>query len=210
MLQNFSSLIDNINIHYYGDFFDQHKADKYYNILEHNLVYNSAEDSKVKIFGKEYEISRKQVAYGDTGVHYEFAGTTVEAKSWNDQTDIVCRVIKNIKKHVEMITMKKFNFCLINRYKDGDDKIGFHSDDETHLGNDVNIAGVSFGACRDVSFIPTNFLPQKMPKNITFQLDHGSLFVIRQPTNTFWKHSIPKRTNITTPRISLTFRYIYS
>lgn len=207
--KSIASWVDHMNIYYYGDFLDNHRADKYYNILEQNLTYNSPEESKVKIFGKEYEIARKQVAYGDTGTTYNFAGITVPARSWDDQSDIVCRVLKNVKKDVEEILGRKFNFCLINRYKDGGDAIGYHVDDSRQLGDDVCIAGVSFGAIRDVSFIPIQFIPKKMPNHINLQLDHGSLFVINHPTNTYWKHSIPKRADVTTPRISLTFRYIY-
>lgn len=206
--KSIASWIDNINVYYYGDFLDQYRADKYYNILEQNLTYNATEDSKVNIFGKEYEISRKQVAYGDPGTTYNFAGITVPARSWDDQSDIVCRVLKNVKKDVEDILGRKFNFCLINRYKDGKDYIGYHTDDSRQLGDDVCIAGVSLGAVRDVSFIPIQFIPKKMPKHINLQLDHGSLFVMNHPTNTYWKHSIPKRANVITPRISLTLRYI--
>jgi alkylated DNA repair dioxygenase AlkB len=206
--KNITSWIDHLNVYYYGDFLDQHRADKYYNILEQNLTYNSAEDSKVKIMGKEYEIARKQVAYGDPGTSYNFAGITVPARSWDDQTDIVCRVLKNVKKNVEEILMRKFNFCLINRYNDGKEHIGPHFDSTDRLITPIYIAGVSFGAVRDVRFTPNNFIPQKMPNGFNLQLDHGSLFVICDPTNSYWKHSIPKRADVQTPRISLTFRYM--
>ncbi|ARF11741.1 2OG-FeII oxygenase superfamily protein [Klosneuvirus KNV1] len=206
--KSIASWIDHINVYYYSNFLDQHRADKYYNILEQNLTYNSADDSKVKIFGKEYEISRKQVAYGDTGTTYNFAGISVPAKSWDDQSDIVCKVLKNVKKDVENILMRKFNFCLINRYKDGEDSIGAHFDSELGLCTPIYIAGVSLGAIRDVRFTPVNFVPQKIPNGFNLQLDHGSLFVIGHPTNSYWKHSIPKRADVNTPRISLTFRYI--
>lgn len=204
--KSIASWNDHINIYYYPEFIIKPKADKYFNILEQNLTYNSAEDSKVKIMGKEYEIARKQVAYGEPGTTYTFAGITVPARSWNDQTDIVCRVIKNIKKNVEDILIRKFNFCLINRYNDGDDYIGPHFDSEDNLKQPVYIAGVSFGAVRDVRFTPVNFIPQKIPNGFNLELEHGSLFVIGNPTNSYWKHSVPKRAHVTIPRISLTFR----
>jgi len=207
--KSIASWTDHLNVYYYGDFIDNHRADKYYNILEQNLTYNSPEQSKVKIMGKEYEIARKQVAYGDSGTTYNFAGITVPARSWDDQTDIVCRVLKNVKKDVEEILLRKFNFCLINRYEDGSEYIGSHFDSTHHLIHPIYIAGVSFGAVRDVRFTPYNFIPQNMPNGFNLQLDHGSLFVIGDPTNDYWKHSIPKRADVKTPRISLTFRNMY-
>lgn len=210
----FSSLIDNINIHYSSDFLSNVKADKYFNILEQNLVYNTPQESKVKVFGKEYEIKRKQVAYGDAGTSYSFAGATIYAKSWNNN-DIICKILKNIKKLVEKFTGQKFNFVLINRYENGNDKIGKHQDSEELLGNEPTIVGVSLGAVRDICFAPykTNnnpgITPQRIPNRISLQLDHGSIFVMYHPTNTYWTHEIPERSTVKTPRISLTFRRLF-
>jgi len=207
--KTFESENDHINVQYQADFLDQYTADKYYTIFESKLEYNKKDDSKVKVFGKEYFIKRKQVAYGEDGTYYTFAGNTVYAKSWNNSDDILCRVIKNIKIRVEKKTGKKFNFVLINRYADGDDYIGAHRDDEKELGNEPTIIGVSLGSVRDIAFTPVGFIPEETPKRLTLELDHGSIFVMNHPTNTYWKHEIPKRANINKPRISLTFRYLH-
>lgn len=201
------SLIDNFNVYYCPNFLDKRKADKYFNILENELKYNSKEESKVKIFGKEFYIPRSQVAYGDQGTHYSFAGTKVNAKSWDDK-NILCTVLKNIKHKVEIFTGKKFNFVLINRYKDGNQYIGYHSDDEKELGKDPTIVGISLGAERDFMFKPRKFIPENISSNFEINLGHGSLVSMNPPTNDFWYHSVPKRAAITKPRISLTFRYI--
>ena len=211
----FSSLTDKINVHYYAKFLDKYKADKYYSILEEKLVYNSAEDSKVVVYGKTFDIPRKQVAYGEPGTYYRFAGNTVKAKSWNEEDnednkkDIVCTIIKNIKHKVELFTRQQFNFVLINRYADGNQMIHHHQDDERELGKDPTIVGVSLGAERDVQFKPYHFIPAKIPGKINLELGNGSIFVMLPPTNDFWSHSIPKRADVKTPRISLTFRYLH-
>lgn len=207
-LKCFSSLIDNFNVHYDSKFLDAHKADKYFKILEDKLQYNSDEESKVKIFGKEISIPRKQVAYGDPGTFYKFSGITVNAISW-DNDDIVSKVLKNIKHRVELFTGQKFNFVLINRYADGDQRIGKHKDDEHSLGEEPNIVGVSLGAERDVRFTPSNFIPEKMSNDIQLELAHGSIYIMYHPTNKYWYHEIPSRKHIKTPRISLTFRYLH-
>ena len=207
-LKTFCSLKDNLNVHYKADLFNQRKADKYYDIFEHFLVYDSAEQSKVTVYGKEYYIPRKQTSYGDTGTYYTFAGNTVYSHDWNNK-DIVCTVIRNIKHKVETFTGKTFNYVLINRYADGNQNIGLHRDSESSLGVDPTIVGVSFGASRDVCFAPYKFIPEILPKRITLELDHGSIFVMYPPTNTYWTHEIPKRVNVNKPRISLTFRYLH-
>ena len=69
-LKAFSSLKDNFNVHYKADFISEHKADKYYDIFEKFLIYDTSEQSKVVVYGKEYYIPRKQVSYGDKGMYY--------------------------------------------------------------------------------------------------------------------------------------------
>ncbi|QKF93760.1 alpha-ketoglutarate-dependent dioxygenase alkB-like [Fadolivirus algeromassiliense] len=203
-----SSLIDGINVHYTPEFINKHKADKYYHILEKELIYNDAKDSQVKLYGKTFDIPRKQVAYGDPGTFYRFSGNAVYARSWDDKNQITT-IIKNIKHKVEIYTGQIFNFVLINRYEDGDQYINFHQDDERELGKDPTIVGVSFGAQREILFKPYFFIPQKVPKKISLELEHGSIFVMYAPTNDYWMHSIPKRAHVKTPRISLTFRYLH-
>ena len=203
-----TSLINNINVHYKDDFINRKKAKRYYKAFEENIIYNSPEESKVRVYGKEYYIARKQVGYGDPGTYYKFAGTTVKAKSWNGD-DLVSIILNKIRKKVELFTGKKFNFCLINRYANGDDKIGAHRDDEVELGKDPTIVGVSFGVEREVCFAPYKFIPKDFPNRVKLMLGHGSIFVMHPPTNEYWTHEIPSRKSIKSPRISLTFRQLY-
>lgn len=199
---------DNIDVEYCHDFLTVEKANKYYNILERNLVYNSAEESMVVVAGNKYQIKRQQVAYGEPGTFYSFAGNKVYAKSWSDITKQECVVIKNIRLYVQKHTGKKFNFVLINRYADGMDKIGAHRDDEKELVNNPTIVGVSLGASRSVVFSPFKFVPKETDNRINLVLGHGSLFAINHPTNQHWKHEIPQDASVKKPRISLTFRNI--
>jgi alkylated DNA repair dioxygenase AlkB len=186
----------------------KNKADKYYNILKNNLIYNSDKESMVTIFGKKIKIPRKQVAYGDYGTFYNFSGVQVNAQSWNNKDDIICRVIKNIKHMVEIYSGEKFNFVLINYYANGDQCIGYHSDDERDLDKFSSIVGVSLGSPRDFLLKPKNFITKNLSNPIKINLDHGSIILMKYPTNKYWTHSIPRRTNINNPRISLTFRKI--
>ena len=204
-MDTYVSLYDQINVIYEKTFFSKYEADTYYNLFESKLKYNSDEDSKIKIYGKSIKIPREQVAYGDVGTFYTFSGNKVTPRNWN--SDECGRKLLLIKNKIEQYTGEPFNFVLVNRYKDGNSYIGFHSDDEKDLDKSSSIMGVSLGSERDFLFKPNkSFIPKNLSSTISINLSHGSLIQIKSPTNEFWQHSIPKRTNSKNPRISLTFR----
>jgi len=97
----------------------------------------------------------------------------------------------------------KFNSCLLNLYHDGNEGVGWHSDDEKSLGKNTTIASLSFGSERRFSF------RHKQTKEIvSLVLEHGSLLVMKDMTQTNWMHSLPKSKKIINKRINLTFRTI--
>lgn len=200
-----TSLYDQINVIYEQNFFSKYEADSYYNLFDSKLKYNSDNDSKVQIYGKFIKIPREQVAYGDIGTSYTFSGNKVIPRSWG--SDEIGKKLLLIKNKVEQYTGESFNFVLVNRYKDGQSYIGYHSDDEKDLDKTSSIIGVSFGSERDFLFKPKkSFVPKNISDVISLNLSHGSLVQIKPPTNEYWCHSIPKRANIKKSRISLTFR----
>ena len=94
--------------------------------MENEITYLPEEESQIRINGYSYPISRKIVAFGDSGLSYTFSGLTVNSQSW-------CPLLLDIKKTVEDLTGFDFNFVLINRYGDGNACIGQHKDDESDL-----------------------------------------------------------------------------
>jgi alkylated DNA repair dioxygenase AlkB len=177
------------------EFYSKEKADEFFEILKKEIQYDK--NSTVTIFGKKIPIPRKQTAYGDLGTTYSFSGTTVNAKPWHP-------VLLKIKSDIEFLTSKKFNFCLVNYYADGQNYIGYHKDDEKDLGSEPWIASISFGQERKFYFKSDNSL---LPV-VKTQLNHGCLCIMIHPTNVYWKHSVPKEAGIHKPRINLTFRWI--
>lgn len=99
----------------------------------------------------------------------------------------------------------------MRRYKDGEDHIGEHRDDERELVPRSPIASVSFGACRDFVFRHCNSRGKKATRHVEpvkLQLAHGSLLLMKYPTNVYWYHSLPPRKRVLAPRINLTFRKV--
>nr|XP_009681277.1 PREDICTED: alpha-ketoglutarate-dependent dioxygenase alkB homolog 2 [Struthio camelus australis] len=160
--------------------------------------------TKLHVFGKWHSIPRKQVTYGDPELTYTYSGVTFSPKPW-------IPVLNRIRDHVALHTGHTFNFVLINRYKDGWDHIGEHRDDERELVPRSPIASVSFGACRDFIFRHCDSRGKNATRHIKpikLQLAHGSLLMMKYPTNVYWYHSLPTRKRVLAPRINLTFRKV--
>ena len=128
----------------YSVLFTKKTADYIYDTLERNIVYDA--QSQVKIFGKTFDVPRKQKAYDDKGLTYTFSNVTVPASNWvpilTELRDAISPFVNNID----------FNFVLINRYKDGQEYMGEHRDNETDLDRSAPTASLSFGQPRDFVF----------------------------------------------------------
>ena len=81
--------------------------------------------------------------------------------------------------------------------------MGWHSDDEKTLGKNNTIASLSFGAERKFSF-----KHKQTKQTVSLVLEHGSLLIMKDVTQSNWLHSLPKSNKIMQPRINLTFRII--
>ncbi|KAM9743817.1 DNA oxidative demethylase ALKBH2 isoform 1-T2 [Menidia menidia] len=188
----------------YALLFSRKEADNLFKQLEEEVVYSTGEEAKVQVFGKVYNIPRKQATYGDAGLTYTYSGVRRSACPWTP-------TLRYIRDAVTRATAQTFNFVLINRYKDGQDHMGEHRDDEKELDPFCPIASVSLGAARDFVFRHRDSRGKQSSRQIEpvkLELTHGSLLLMNPPTNTFWYHSLPVRKRVITPRINLTFRRI--
>jgi alkylated DNA repair dioxygenase AlkB len=155
------------------------------------------ERDEVIIFGKHITTKRKVAWYGDSQYLYSYSNMTKQALAWTKE-------LSELKQIVEEYAGTKFNSCLLNLYHDGNEGMGWHSDDEKPLGKNNTIASLSFGAERKFSF------KHKQAKQIvSLVLEHGSLLIMKDSTQSNWLHSLPKSKNITEPRINLTFRTMH-
>lgn len=180
-------------VNYHGPVLSHDEAQRYYSALLHGVPWQNDE---AIIFGKHIITARKVAWYGDSDYAYTYSGTTKQALIWNAE-------LLELKAIVERLTGATFNSCLLNLYHDGNEGMAWHSDDEKSLGRNTTIASVSFGAERKFSF-----KHKRKPHAASIMLEHGSLLVMKDATQTHWLHSLPKSKKITTPRINLTFRTI--
>src|ERR687891_268708 len=180
-------------VNYYGKILAYQEANQYLDLLMQNILWKNDE---VIIFGKHIVTKRKTAWYGDSDYLYTYSNTTKQALPWTKE---LCE----LKQIVEKLAETTFNSCLLNLYDNGDEGMGWHSDDEESLGKDNTIASLSFGAERKFLF------KHKQTKQIiSLVLEHGSLLIMKDATQRNWLHSLPKSKNIVQHRINLTFRTI--
>lgn len=176
---------------YFGKIMNEQTADSYFEKLIQDVNWKNDE---VKIFGKHIVTKRKVAWYADKGVSYTYSNITKTGLLWIDE-------LLKLKSLVENITKEKYNSCLLNLYHDGDEGMGWHSDDEKSIVKQSAIASISFGAERKFA------LKHKTSSEMVSQvLNHGSLLVMKGETQTHWLHALTKTKKVKSPRINLTFR----
>lgn len=152
------------------------------------------QQDEVIMFGKKIITKRKMQWYADSLVEYEYSKVKRTAKIFTAE-------LLQLKQIVEEKSGAKYNSCLLNLYHDGDEGMGWHSDNEPSIVKDAAIAALSFGAERKMSF-----KHKETKETISLMLENGSLLVMGEGSQTLWWHSIPKTKKVMEPRISLTFR----
>jgi alkylated DNA repair dioxygenase AlkB len=179
---------------YYNNFLLNKESIDLYNKMLHNIDWVQ---HPIRMFGKTYLQPRLIAFQGDKKITYRYSNTSLEAEEWSAE-------IRFIKIKLQKIFGLNFNCVLINQYRDGQDSMGWHSDNEKELGSSPLIASVSLGAERKIQFRNINDHSQKN----TVMLNNGSLLIMSGETQNHWQHQISKSKKIKTPRINLTFRTI--
>jgi len=186
--------IPNANCCLYPFLFDNNQADQLFNELYCKVQWSQ---QVISMYGKQIKVPRLSAWYGEKNLSYEYSGIREVALPWLD-------VLLKIKNKIELISETSFNSVLVNLYRDGNDSVDWHSDDEPELGPEPVIASVSFGQPRHFQ------LKSKIDKNIreSILLPHGSLLLMKGKTQDNYSHKISKSTRTMQARINLTFRTI--
>lgn len=179
---------------FYEDFFSEEESNRYFDTLRKTIAW---EQQELKMFGKQIALPRLTAWYGNEGKPYSYSGITHHPHRWTPE-------LLEIKSKIESVADLAFNSVLLNLYRDEQDSVGWHSDDETELGENPVIASISFGDVRQFQF------KHKTDNNQRLALDliSGSLLLMRGATQHYWKHRIPKSKQAKSERMNLTFRVI--
>lgn len=180
---------------FYDQFFSTADGDRLFAALDRSTQWRQ---DQIKVFGKTMPLPRLTAWHGNSDKCYTYSGIEMCPEPWTD-------TLLEIKAQVEDCAGVKFNSVLLNKYRTGQDSVAWHSDDEAELGKDPVIASVSFGATRRFAF---KHKYDKHLDRISIDLTHGSLVLMRGPTQHFWQHQVPKTAKTISARINLTFRSI--
>ncbi|MDQ9091013.1 alpha-ketoglutarate-dependent dioxygenase AlkB [Pseudoalteromonas haloplanktis] len=170
----------------------QKSLDLFYH-LQQNLNW---QQPNTTVYGRTGPIPRLQCFISDNQVEYGYSHSKLVVEPWP-------RVLLAMRKRLERHLQQPFNSLLVNYYRDGNDTMGWHSDDEIELGPKPTIVCISLGAERVLK------LKHKASNKVTDLLLHsGSCLVMHDDSQRDYQHAIAKQTTLAHPRISLTFRYI--
>ncbi len=167
------------------------------------------------LYGKEIESPRKVLAFGTEGLQYSYSGMTRTAKGWRSSP-----LLFELKKRLERDLEQEFNYALVNRYADGGDSIGYHSDAKDDMVYGSTIGSISLGDERDFQLrvkpdqglTSDEYRKDRGGRSVVcyrtreIKLGHGSLLTMNMDTQVMFKHCIPKRKGHDRPRFNITFR----
>jgi alkylated DNA repair dioxygenase AlkB len=188
--------LPNSDITLYPNFFTEKESDCFFQEFMKKVQW---QQDYITFYGRQMPIPRQTAWYGDEGKFYTYSGIKMTPHSWIDP-------LLQIKERIQGLTSIKFNSVLLNLYRNGQDSVAWHSDDELELGDQPVIGSVSFGATRTFKLKPKDKAIQTVEK---MDLTHGSLLLMQGDTQKYWLHQIPKTSKQIGPRINLTFRSIY-
>jgi alkylated DNA repair dioxygenase AlkB len=180
-------------VNYFGKLMNNYEADRYLDSLLNTIDWKN---DQTIIYGKLIITKRKVAWYGDSDFEYKYSNTVKHALPWTKE-------LLELKKILEGKTGETFNSCLLNLYHNGNEGMGWHSDAERVLKKNGAIASLSFGAERKFSF-----KHKQSKETVSINLEHGSLLVMKDATQSHWLHSLPPTKIKTATRINLTFRTI--
>ena len=182
-------------VRYWPTLIPEREADSMMALLRSQVAW---EQSEITIVGQRRRIPRLNAWYGEHGADYSYSGRLFRALPW-------LPVLIELKQLVERTTGDVFNSALVNLYRDGQDSVDWHSDDEPELGHNPVIASISLGAVRCFQ------IKHKMRRDLSLQtveLAHGSLLLMTGEFQHHWRHRLPKVKGLSEPRVNVTFRQV--
>jgi len=182
------------DIVFYPSLLNEQQSDRFFTELKQTIAWR--QDS-ITIYGRSIPQPRLTAWYGDPGKSYTYSGITMHAVPWT-------LPLLELKAAVEAVAGVTFNSVLLNLYRDGNDSMGWHSDNEPELGQNPVIGSLSLGGTRRF------MLRHRSGKSLkhSLELTSGSFLLMQGTTQHYWQHQVPKTKRLVLPRINLTFRVI--
>jgi alkylated DNA repair dioxygenase AlkB len=143
---------------------------------------------QVRMFGRRIPVPRLVAWCGDTGINYRYSSLDHPCSGW-------IPALEPVRQRLRLVHGFDSAMALLNRYRNGDDGMGWHTDDEP--GQGAWVASISLGA-------PRRFLLRPDPggASLALVLEHGSLLLMPAAM----PHALPKTRRPIGERINLSLR----
>lgn len=151
----------------------------------------------LRMFGRLIAVPRLESWVADEGLDYTYSGIHHDPDPWSEE-------LLTLRDLVSEHAGASFNSVLCNLYRDGNDGVDWHADDESEFGPMPVIGSLSLGATRRFDLRRADDHAEK----IELDLHHGDLVIMRGTTQALWKHRVPKTKKPVGERINLTFRTV--
>ena len=195
-LDSFPELVyPDTQIYLYRNFLNDGQPERLYAELIEHIAW---QQDLIKFYGRKIPLPRLTAWYGDVGISYKYSGILMHPHPWTPTLSLLKSWIENKAQH-------QFNSVLLNQYRNGNDSVAWHSDDEPELGQNPIIASLSLGSSR--KFELRSRLQPNLDK-IEILLNSGDLLIMGEGVQGNWQHQIPKMRKVRETRINLTFRNI--
>jgi len=148
------------------------------------------------IFGRTVPEPRLVTWMGDPGAGYSYSGIELDPVPWTPE-------VMAVRAAASSLAGVEFNSVLANLYRDGNDSVDWHADDEPELGREPVIASLSLGATRRF-----DLRHRESGETVRVDLPPGSVVVMSGRCQNEWVHRVAKTKRPVGPRINLTFRTI--
>ena len=123
-------------VYLYQDFLSKSAATS---LMKHLNQETNWTQREIIIFGRPVMQPRLMAWYGDR--EYRYSGICLSPSKWTS-------TVLTLKQRIERLSGAEFNTALLNLYRDGNDSMGWHQDNERTLGKNPVIASLSLGAER--------------------------------------------------------------
>ncbi len=174
-------------------FYQQAEADQLFTVLLQDLAW---QQEKIFLYGRWIRVPRLMCWYGDNNAQYKYSGVNHQPLTWT-------KTLLSIKQKIEKFYPCQFNSVMANLYRNGDDSMGCHADNEKELGDKPLIVSLSLGEQRLLKF-----RHQNSQQVLGIVLRHGDLLIMAGEIQQNWRHELPKIKKLITERINLTFRQV--
>ncbi|MBV9439482.1 MAG: alpha-ketoglutarate-dependent dioxygenase AlkB [Candidatus Eremiobacteraeota bacterium] len=172
------------DVTYLPEFIDRGTADALVAELDRDTQWRA--DSRM-MYGKRVAVPRLTAGRGDR-----------MPQPWTP-------VLDEVRRRVEAHTRTWYDYCFLNRYRDGRDAVAWHGDHDGERDARLIVASLSLGATRTFQLRPKKGSGVRSAP-VPVEVAHGDLVVMRGDTQLYWEHRVPRDARVADVRLNVTFR----